>query len=103
MSGRHVRQFREAKARMAALPPCDCGAGLRRSEDGTKFILTPHEIGACAFLRAIAKLSARHICTQCGFRYRCRIRLKGPFRFSAGHCPNGHGSFHTWEYRRWNQ
>lgn len=83
---------------MAALPACDCGGGWKFNEKGDVVKIIAHDF-ACAFLRAIANLSRRHICNQCGYRMRMRTRLRGPYRFIAGHCLRGHGSFHTWENR----
>lgn len=82
MAGRRVRQFREGRAKLAALPACDCPAGYREEPDGTIHIVC-HSM-TCAWLTALSRLKGR--CHQCGRRY----QMRGTAGNSSYRCRLGH-------------
>jgi hypothetical protein len=71
MSGRVIRQHREAQARLAALPPCVCGYGIRE-EDG-KTVFQCHDMD-CQWLIALGRVTRENgkkaFCSQCLHRLR---------------------------------
>jgi hypothetical protein len=84
MSGRLIRQAREAKARVASLAPCSCGQW-------------PHDfMTPCAFLASITAVEKRGFCAQCGYRFKQASGWWG----RDWHCERGHssGSERTIEY-----
>ncbi len=70
MSGRIARQYRERKARLAAIPPCECGAGVH--EDPEVITWQAHQMD-CPQLVALGRLSARGFCSHCGARLRVKV------------------------------
>jgi hypothetical protein len=68
MTGRRVRQWRKAEARLSVLAPCTCGAEEGHQDDDV-MVIRCHDMD-CAFLSSVVALRKSGVCPQCGWLLR---------------------------------